>query len=177
MLVYLVGGKSILTNSDGYQPGDEPYYYGYTTNPVIADRYYEILISKCKACPPSKNVTDMYFIQKMQYDKFEQLVKSNMMYVEEIEAYGNTVMTASDYENYNDILGGSFDEITHYINDGGVFAFNKRLARYNKFVKDPELKSLARRFKRLTKELKEYFSEYNGLEDKNVNWRKVQKLL
>ena len=174
MIVYLVGTNSIVDRGKGTEV-DEPFYFGYTTNPNIADRYYEALIAKCKKDIPSTTVTDVYFIQQMSESVFAKRQSANLMYLEEIEEYPDgTVMTASDYENYCDWLGASFDEIAHHLFDGDIKDFTKRLSRFASFSTDKELKSSVRKFKHAVKELKTHFGECEGFDD-CVDWDKIQR--
>lgn len=174
MLVYIVGMQELKNGEAEY----DPYYFGYTTDQKMANKYYQYLIDKDeKSYSPSAIYASMYFIQKISSTKFEEFKREHHLIIDEIQEYDGVCMTESDFGTYMDMIMEDFDYIHSMLNDGKDLPETiKRISEFSKFLKNNKLRKNAKILKLLLKYMRSFFEDYNEIE-KIVDWKRVHRKL
>jgi len=183
MLVYIVGMQE---TKDG-EPTSEPYYFGYTTNQVWANKYYQTLVDKAKNDNGVTLVGDTYtasyencyIISKISQEKFNIWQQQHGMLEEIVEWPGGVYMTNADYESYVDIISENYDSIMASLNDEvslQMDQFSDAVITFAKYSTDKTFKHNVRTFKKLVKYLKAYFGDYERVLEK-MDLAKMQRKL
>ena len=174
MILYLVGCVS------GSKTDLRKYYFGYTHDPHVADRYYDMLVDKhADTIGEDKRYTEVYFIEKLSENKFtevcDQYANEGFGTIELLEEMpGNgPIVTESEFEEYSTIVGEMYSNITNEMDT--LRNISDEMTSYAKYDKRRKLKRLTKMFRKLVKVLsEEYFEDYDKAFE-HIDWDKVQR--
>lgn len=174
MLVYVVGMQELKNGKVEY----EPYYFGYTYDSNIANRYYQQLIDKDEdTYVHSEIYSNMYFIQKMSESKFAEFKATNHLTIDLIEDYMGLCMTESDYANYMDTIMDDFNYITDLLKYGkDITVVTDAICNFSKILKSKKLRKNAKILKLVINYMQSFFEDYESIEHE-IDWKKVHRRL
>ena len=174
MLVYLVGCVS------GTKKDIRKYYFGYTSDIHIADKYYDMLVDKYNDYLGNDDkYIETYFIEKVSQNKFSEIAEAyahaGFGSIEELQATtdGKTILTDSEFEEYSTIVGELYSTVTNEMDT--LKNIVDTIVAYSKYDERKDFKKLAKLLRRTVRVIdKEYFTDYDTAFD-SIDWEKVQR--